>query len=415
MRRDPGDELQVVHRLQLGELLAVPIPDLALGFQKRQPLQGQDRAEHVLSDPLGLGLGFGPDQAVDIEAGVRPGKNPLRPLGTQQLPADEKRQDLAGEDLGQARVVDPGDPMEDTRLVHPTLRHQKMEVDVKIDPVAEGLEDGDDSGLERVPGRHLEVSAQGLEGASAEIAQQAAVELEEDPQPLGDGEDDLAVRHVPEQRLPHPLPPLLDALGMTRRAESPRPAGEHHQPLLGAVRTPDAGEAAFRVAAVKIPLDHLLDDRPEIPVLPLEPALILRQEPVEMMEQHPVEDRPLRMPRTIHSRHGGRNASRTGPSSRPGPPLPEMTCRGRRERPDSGLQPSTGGVAPRQKKETPWSHRQGRQREDHGFRDRPLACGQGHDGGGRDRRDAGVHESQTGRRERDRPARGHLLPRSDSL
>ena len=34
---------------------------------------------------------------------------------------------------------------------------------------------------------------------------------------------------------------------MTRRAESPRPAGEHDQPLLGAIGTPDAGEPAFRI------------------------------------------------------------------------------------------------------------------------------------------------------------------------
>jgi len=88
---------------------------------------------------------------------------------------------------------------------------------------------------------------------------------------------------------------LLDTLGMTRRAESPGLAGEHDQPLFGAVRTPDAGESAARVAAVQIPLDDLLDDRPEIPLLPLEPALIFGQEPVEMMEQHPVEDRALRM------------------------------------------------------------------------------------------------------------------------
>jgi len=98
---------------------------------------------------------------------------------------------------------------------------------VKIDPVPESLDSGDDSGPKRAPGRHLEVTAQGPEGASAEITQQAAVELEEDPQPLGDGEDDLAVRHVQEKRLPHPFPPLLDALGVTRRAESPGPAGEH--------------------------------------------------------------------------------------------------------------------------------------------------------------------------------------------
>jgi hypothetical protein len=40
---------------------------------------------------------------------------------------------------------------------------QKMEMDVKIDPVAEGLEDGDDPGPLPAPGHHLEVTVQGLE------------------------------------------------------------------------------------------------------------------------------------------------------------------------------------------------------------------------------------------------------------
>jgi hypothetical protein len=34
-----------------------------------------------------------------------------------------------------------------------------------------------------------------------------------------------------------------------------------------------------------------------------------------MMEQHPVEDRPLRMSGTIESHHGGWMASRNGPTS----------------------------------------------------------------------------------------------------
>jgi hypothetical protein len=75
---------------------------------------------------------------------------------------------------------------------------------------------------------------------------------------------------------------MVKALGMTRRAEPPGAAREHNEPLLGAVRTPDAGEPAAGIAAVKILLDHLLDDRPEKTVLPLETTLLLRQEPIEM-------------------------------------------------------------------------------------------------------------------------------------
>jgi len=65
-----------------------------------------------------------------------------------------------------------------------------MEVHVSIDPVPKGLDGGDDPGRKRAPGHNLEVTAQGPEGAAAEIAEETSIELEEDPQPLGDGEDD---------------------------------------------------------------------------------------------------------------------------------------------------------------------------------------------------------------------------------
>jgi hypothetical protein len=116
---------------------------------------------------------------------------------------------------------------------------------------------------------------------------------------------------------------MVNPLGMTRRAESPGAAGEHNEPLLPTVGTPDSGEPAAGIAAVKILLDHILDDRPEKTVLPLETTLILNQEPVEMMEKHPVEDGPLRMSRTIDSRHSGRMASRNGPMSWMRSGLPE--------------------------------------------------------------------------------------------
>jgi hypothetical protein len=84
-----------------------------------------------------------------------------------------------------------------------------------------------------------------------------------------------------------------------------------HEPV-----TDHEGEPAFRIAAVKILLDHLLDDRSEKPILTLETVFIFGQEPLEMMEEYLVKDRPLRMSRTIDSRHSRRIASRNGPTSR---------------------------------------------------------------------------------------------------
>ena len=73
---------------------------------------------------------------------------------------------------------------------------------------------------------------------------------------------------------------------------------------------------ALYFAVIKIPLDHFFDDRPEVAILLLKTSLVFRQEPVEVMEQHPVKDGPLRMSGKIEFRHGGRAASRNGP--RPG-------------------------------------------------------------------------------------------------
>jgi len=83
---------------------------------------------------------------VDVEAGVRPGEEALGPLRAQQLLADKIGQDLAGKDLSQPRVVDPGDLTEEAGLVHSALSHQEMEAGVEIDAVSEGLNGRDHPG-----------------------------------------------------------------------------------------------------------------------------------------------------------------------------------------------------------------------------------------------------------------------------
>jgi hypothetical protein len=94
------------------------------------------------------------------------------------------------------------------------------------------------------------------------------------------------------------------------------------------IRAPDAGKAAARIAAVEVALDDLLDDGPEKAVLPLEAALILCQEALEMMKKHPIEDGPLRMPGTIDSGHGRREVPGNGPTSRISPDLLDEKAKG---------------------------------------------------------------------------------------
>jgi len=119
-----------------------------------------------------------------------------------------------------------------------------MQVGVEIDPVPEGLNDRDDAGRKRAPGHNLEISGQGPKGQAAEISQEPAFELEEDPQHLGDGEDDLAMRDIQNKCLPHPLAPRLNALSVAGGAEPPGAAGENDEPLRTTVRTSDAGSAS---------------------------------------------------------------------------------------------------------------------------------------------------------------------------
>jgi hypothetical protein len=53
-----------------------------------------------------------------------------------------------GHDLHRAPALgtDQAHPLEDARFVHPAPGHQKMQARVKIDPVPEGLDDGDNAG-----------------------------------------------------------------------------------------------------------------------------------------------------------------------------------------------------------------------------------------------------------------------------
>ena len=58
------------------------------------------------------------------------------------------------------------------------------------------LDDRDNAGPDRGPGGRFEVPGQSPESAATEVAEKPPLVLEEDPQHLGDREDDLTVRDV---------------------------------------------------------------------------------------------------------------------------------------------------------------------------------------------------------------------------
>jgi len=151
-------------------------------FREGEPLQGEQRTEHILSHPLGLFFCPGPDPAVDIEPGLPPGEKAFCPFGAQEFFLDEKPKKLAGKERGQPRVVEAGNLMEDPGLVHAALGHQEMEMRMGVDPVAKGLDGGNHSRYEIAPADRLKIGCQGLEGQAAELPQEPEVILEKYPQ-----------------------------------------------------------------------------------------------------------------------------------------------------------------------------------------------------------------------------------------
>lgn len=76
------------------------------------------------------------------------------------------------------------------------------------------------------------------------------------------------------------------------------------------------GPAAAGVAAVEVAVDHLLDNGTEEPVLFLKAALILCQEPVEVVKEHLVKDGSLGMTGAIDPCHSGEEHPENKPEER---------------------------------------------------------------------------------------------------
>jgi len=72
---------------------------------------------------------------------------------------------------------------------------------MEIDAVSKGLDDGNDTRLECFPRRSLKIEQKRPDRAAAKLSQELALELEEHPQHLGNNEDHLAVRNVQVERL----------------------------------------------------------------------------------------------------------------------------------------------------------------------------------------------------------------------
>ena len=73
---DPGNELQIIHRLQLSRLPAPPVANFALALQKQAAVQRHDGPDHAFSHALSLE--FGPDTDPAVRARLEGLEPPTR-------------------------------------------------------------------------------------------------------------------------------------------------------------------------------------------------------------------------------------------------------------------------------------------------------------------------------------------------
>jgi hypothetical protein len=89
MGSDPSDELQIVHPLRLFSVFPIPVADPGFLFIQGEALQGQKRADHVFSNPLG-------EQQSADDAGHHLGRKSrvaLSPSLKQSIPSVDERRD----------------------------------------------------------------------------------------------------------------------------------------------------------------------------------------------------------------------------------------------------------------------------------------------------------------------------------
>jgi len=114
VRGDSGDKLQIIKPLFLGALPRILIANLPLSLIEEEPLQTQQRADHVFTDSFCLSFFLRPDLAMNIETCVAPAEDLLDKGKADELSPEKQREDLVGEYFLDNLVMETTDTMEST-------------------------------------------------------------------------------------------------------------------------------------------------------------------------------------------------------------------------------------------------------------------------------------------------------------
>jgi len=132
--------LKIIHALWLLGSFPIPVDDLSIPFIEGEAFQGQKRADPVFVHAFSLFSVSGSDFAVNIESSMPPGENLLHKGETDVLFPKQQGEDLMGEDLADALIMEAGDMVEGAIWVCAPLNCQDMDVGVEIDSIPEGLD-----------------------------------------------------------------------------------------------------------------------------------------------------------------------------------------------------------------------------------------------------------------------------------
>ena len=153
--------------------------------------------------------------------------------------------------------------------VETAVRHQNVTVGIMSDEVAKRLHGDDGAGDGIIFGNHLlEKDLQGFPGAAAEGGKKLPVIEEVSAEDLRDAEDEMTVGYLLEDIHAEPFPELDHTLLMARWTKMPSFTRECQQVFMAAIFAFHAGKAVVQIAAIEIPIDHLLDIGPPEAVLP---------------------------------------------------------------------------------------------------------------------------------------------------
>ena len=264
--RHPGEQIHIArHGKGYAVRVSGTVEDLAVVRDRNHAGKTERTAGDVLDQTLHATMvtAIDPHRRIDAKPGVLPPPHTCRHLERDLALVKQQVEDMFLPDLRRAILPDVWDVHEESRFGEHSLGHDRVDVRVPVDEIAEGLHSADHCGHTVVAVDLQPVNiADGHVCGTAELAQERAVVPEIDPQPLGYGEHPLSVRDVGKHLVFEAIGKQQRPFLVTRGAACALTAGEGNEELLLAVWATNTSEPLLEIAALQELVDRGTDHGP---------------------------------------------------------------------------------------------------------------------------------------------------------